>query len=162
ADLDFRVKLQKVLDLRCQPGRAEGHGGRDLQWSLRAILALAEHRLGHDELDEDLPNRVVQQLSLFGEDQASRMAMEQHHSEAVLQCVDLPADRRLTEIQGLAGMREATGLRHRMENAQLVPVHPTPAPQSRSGPRSPQVKPSFDGAVYALLAVAIRQRPRRP
>ena len=67
--------------------------------------------------------RAVEQFALLGEDQAAGMAVEQRHLQAVFQGRDLAAHRRLAEVQQLAGMGEAARLRHRVEDAQLVPIH---------------------------------------
>src|SRR3546814_8068035 len=51
------------------------------------------------------------------------MAVEEGHLQAVLEGRDLAAHRRLAEVQQFAGMGEAARLRHRVEDAQLVPIH---------------------------------------
>ncbi len=127
ADLYVRVELEELANPRRQPARAEGDGGRDLERAFRAVLQLGEEALGHGELGEDLARRREQQLALLGQDEAAGMAMEQRHGEALLERADLPADRRLAEVQRLTRMGEAAGLGNRVENPQLVPVHP-PSP----------------------------------
>src|SRR4029077_16558179 len=68
----------------------------------------------------------IEQLALLGEDEAARVTMEERNAEALLESADLPADRRLAEIQRLAGRGEAAGLGNRVEHPQFIPVHPRP------------------------------------
>ena len=90
---------------------------------LRPVLRFRDQAFGHRQLGEDLARGAKQQLALLGQDQAARMAVEQRHAEAFLERADLPADRRLAEIQRLAGMGEAARLGDRVKDPQLVPIH---------------------------------------
>src|SRR6266851_2001602 len=51
------------------------------------------------------------------------MPVKQRHAEALLKRADLPAHRRLAEVQRLARMGKAARLGDRMKNPQLVPIH---------------------------------------
>ena len=65
-------------------------------------------------------------FALLGEDQAAGMAMKQRDAEILLKPAHLPGDRRLAHIQRLAGVGEGPGLRGRLEDAELVPIHRRP------------------------------------
>jgi hypothetical protein len=62
-------------------------------------------------------------VALLGQNQAACVAMEQHDAELLLERADLTRDRRLAELQRLAGMRETPCISYGLEYPQLVPVH---------------------------------------
>src|SRR6266403_3520359 len=51
------------------------------------------------------------------------MAVKQRNAQAFLKRADLPAYRRLAEIQRFASMGETSRLCHGMEYPQLIPIH---------------------------------------
>ena len=120
---DFGIVVEEIADLTGEPHRAEAHGRRDAERPARLFPAFREHRLGDREFGEHFARRAQQQLPLFGRQQAARMAMEQRRAEGVLQGADLPAHRRLTQVQHVAAARETAGVGDDVENPQLVPVH---------------------------------------
>ena len=75
------------------------------------------------ELDQHVAGGAEEILALLGQDQAAGMAMEEGDAEILLKRAHLPAHRRLAHVERLAGMGERAGLRGRLENAELVPVH---------------------------------------
>ena len=121
-DLDLGKALDELADARGQPGRAQSGRAGDAQRPFGLALAFRDHRLGRDQLDVDLLDRVVQPLPLFRQDQAARVAVEQRRAEAVLQRADLPADGGLAQAQRFAGMGEGPRLGDRVKDAQLVPI----------------------------------------
>ena len=66
------------------------------------------------------------QLAFVGQGQAAGMALEERRGNLLLQRTDLAADGRLRQAQRLAGMGEAAGARHRVEDAKFVPIHGQP------------------------------------
>src|SRR3981081_4343113 len=75
------------------------------------------------QLHEHIMRGAKQQVALFGENEAARMAMEQRHRKLLLQRADLPRNGRLRQPKLLAGMREAASFRRRVKYLQLVPIH---------------------------------------
>src|SRR5262249_12126367 len=84
-------------------------------------------RLGGVDLGRHVARGAVEQLALLGQDETARVAMEQHHTELLLERADLARDRRLTELQRIARMREAAGIRHGLKDPQLGPIHDVPS-----------------------------------
>jgi hypothetical protein len=66
---------------------------------------------------------VEQKLALFGQDQPARVAVKQRGVEVFLQRADLAADGGLAQMQRVARMGQAAGIRHRVKYPQLVPIH---------------------------------------
>src|SRR6185437_8775912 len=97
--LNLGIKVEKLADARGEPGRAERDRGGDLQRPFWPVLRFRQHRLGHGKLCEDLARGAIEQVALLGEDEAAGMAMKQRHGEAFLERADLPADRRLAQIE---------------------------------------------------------------
>ncbi len=111
--LDIRIKIDEFEQHRRQPGRAEGLGRRHLQLALGPVLGFRQLRLGHGELREHFMGGAIEQLALFGQDEAAGMAVEEGDVEAFLQRRDLARDRGLAEIQHLTRMGEASRPRPR-------------------------------------------------
>ena len=112
----------------------------------------AAHRV---ELEHDVVHRLVQHFALFGEDEAARVTMEQRRAEFLFERADLTADRRLAQAQGFAGVGERTGFGRRLEDAQLVPVHPGLRP-ARPLPRRASSRQSPHGGRGGGYAAALR------
>ena len=128
AYVDLGIERDELVHLRGQPGRAEAHGGVDLEPPGGLVLVGAQQRLRGIDLGGHVARGPIEQLALFGEDQAARMPMEQHDAKLFLERADLARDRRLAELQRFTGMGEAAGVRHGLEYAQLVPVHSHASP----------------------------------
>src|ERR1700727_2534998 len=64
-----------------------------------------------------------QQVALLGQDQATRMAMEQRDRQFLFECRDLARNGRLRQTELLAGMREASCFGRRVKHLQFVPIH---------------------------------------
>ena len=131
-DRHVGIHVEELVQPRRQPDRAEGDRRRHLQPPGRLLLALGQQRLGDRQLGEHLAHGAVQRLALLGQDQAAGVAVEQRHLQRLLERRDLPRHRRLAEVQRVAGMREAAGLGHRVEDAQLVPVYHSASPVRRA------------------------------
>jgi hypothetical protein len=106
-----------------QPQRAEADGGGHAQMAEHLFLGIADPRLGRFQPFRHRPGGVEQELALFGQDQPARVTVEQRRVQAFLQRADLPADRRLRQMQRVAGMRQAARIGDCMKYAQLVPIH---------------------------------------
>src|SRR3546814_16013252 len=96
----------------------------------------------------------------LGQDQTAGVPVEQRYPKALFEVADLPADRRLAQIQRVPGMREAAGLGDRMKDAQLVPVHDPPADTVAATGRAPYL---YTRATVGLTpSAATRNPPTRP
>ena len=51
------------------------------------------------------------------------MTVKQRHIDALLKSRDLPADRRLTEVQGLTGMSETARFGNGVKYSKLISIH---------------------------------------
>ena len=69
---------------------------------------------------------TIEQLALFGEDEAAGMAVEQRYAEILLEGADLTADGGLAHVQRVAGVGETPGMGGGMEYSELVPIHLNP------------------------------------
>ena len=108
-----------LIDFHAMPG-----GGPTMaETAILKAKTAAHWQRSTGELEEDVANRAIEQLALFGQDQAARVAMEQRSAQRVLERADLAAYRGLAQIERVAGMREAACLGDRMKYAELVPVH---------------------------------------
>jgi hypothetical protein len=74
------------------------------------------------ELHQHFVGGLVEDLTLFRQDQATGMAVKQLGADVHLQRGDLPRDGRLRQMQLLGGMGEGAGFRGSMKNAQFVPI----------------------------------------
>jgi hypothetical protein len=54
---------------------------------------------------------------------AVRRSLEEPRVHALLELLDVPRDRWLTDPEGAGGAAQASRLRHREEHPQIVPVH---------------------------------------
>ena len=111
----------------------------DLEPAGGLVLVGPQQRLGSVDLARHVAGRAVEQLALLGQDQAAGMAVEQHDAKLLLERADLARDRRLAELQPLAGMGETAGIGHGLKDPQLVPVHLV-ASLRRLTPRAPDAK----------------------
>ena len=117
------IELGEFLDARRQPDGTEADRRGDAQLARRLVLRIHQARLRRGQLGEDVMRGAVEHFALLGENEAARMAMEQRHIESVFKRADLAADRRLRQAQFMAGMGEASRIRHRVEDPELVPIH---------------------------------------
>ncbi len=122
-DPDLRIERGEFAEPRDQPVDAERRRRGDLEVAARPLAAVGQLGARRLQLHEHVMRGAEQQVALFGEDQAARMAMEQRHRELLLQRADLPRHRRLRQPELLAGMREAARFRRRVKHLQLVPIH---------------------------------------
>ena len=122
-DLQVRVALEQPVEPRRQPERAEAGGRRHPELAEDLVLAVADARRRRLEPLRHAARGLEQQLALLGQQQPAGVPAEQRGVEALLERADLAADRRLAQVQRVAGVGEAAGVGHRMEDSQLVPVH---------------------------------------
>ena len=66
---------------------------------------------------------AVQHFALLGEDEPAGMAVEQRHVEIGFKGADLAADGGLRQGELMARMGKASGVRYRVKNPELVPIH---------------------------------------
>ena len=121
--VDVGIKLQKLAQPGREPVGADAHGGRDAQFAMRTHAAVRQAHTRRLELLGHVSHRAKQGLALFRQDQAAGMAMEQRRLQVLFKGADLPADGRLAQTERVARVGERTGVRHRVKNPQLVPVH---------------------------------------
>ena len=143
ADLDLGVEIEKFPNPRCQPRRAEGDRSLDLERTLGSVLRFGDQTFSHRQFGKYVACRAKEEFALLGQNQATRMAVKQRDAQAFLKRADLPAYRRLAEIQRFPGMRETSRLCHRMEYPQLVPIH---CHFPWSAPTEPATRPLFGRA----------------
>jgi hypothetical protein len=58
---------------------------------------------------------------------APQAPIEQHDAEVILELLDLRAERRLSDVAGLRGMCEVSGVGERNHVAQVLEVHRSPS-----------------------------------
>ena len=126
------IHVEELVQPWREPDRAKRDSRGHLEASRRLLLALGQQRLGDRQLGEYLTHRAVQRLALLGQDQPTGVAVEQRHLQGFLERRDLPRYRRLAEIERVSRVGEAPGLRHGVEDAQLVPVYHSASPARRS------------------------------
>lgn len=131
------------MDARVLPAPATqlGHGadqrlerqlpvGRDVERLGGAVSDVPRLR---DELGQplgELRQLALQVLPRRGELHPALLAIEQRHPQLGLQIADLPAQRRLRDVQPLGGPAEVEGLRHGEEVAEVSKFH---GPQGGGG-----------------------------
>ena len=125
---DIGIKLAEFRQARRQPGGAEAGIGGDLQQAMRLFTRVRKAQARALQPHQHLLHRAKKHFALLGQQKPARMTMKQRRLEVIFQRRDLSADRRLAQMQRLAGMGEGPGGGGGVKNAQLVPVHPAPAP----------------------------------
>ena len=120
---DVRIKFEELAEARGEPTGAEAEGRGDAQFPVRLFATVHQAAAHSVELEHDVLHRAEQQFALLGQDEAARVAVEQRGLEFLLERADLPAHRRLAEIENLSGMGEGAGIRRCLKNPQLVPIH---------------------------------------
>src|SRR6185312_14229330 len=79
--------------------------------------------------------------------------VEERDAQALLERADLPADRRLAQIERLAGMREAAGIGNGVKHPELVPVHASLSFAARCARRCrPSLRRCYSAALSAAAA----------
>ena len=107
---DLGIKLGEFVQALGQPSCAEADRGRNSQHAGRPILGLLQPCLDGFELHQHVVRRAVEELALFGEDQAAGMAVKQRHRQFLLERADLARHRRLRQAELLTRMGEASRL----------------------------------------------------
>ena len=125
---DIGIKLAEFRQARRQPGGAEAGIGGDFQQAMRLFTRIGQAQAGALQPHQHLLHRAKKHFALLGQQKPARMTMKQRSLEVIFQRRDLAADRRLAQVQRLTGMGEGPGGGRGVKNAQLVPVHPAPAP----------------------------------
>lgn len=74
----------------------------------------------------DFTGAGEEELPGGGEVNLARGAFEQGHAELVFHATDLPGDGTLGQSGGLRRLREAAGIRHKLEQIQVVKIEGTP------------------------------------
>ena len=122
-DPDLGIKRGEFAEPRNQPVDADARRGGDLEVAARPLAAVGEFGARRLQLHEHIVRGAKQQVALFGQNQAARMAVEQRNRKLLLQRADLPRHRRLRQPELFAGMREASRFRRGVKHLQLVPIH---------------------------------------
>ncbi len=122
-DANVWIHLHEFAQALGDPDRAETDRRGDPEIARRLGGGVGQQRLGRRELVHDLAGGAKQHLALLGQNQTTRVPMEEGDLELLLQRGDLPADRRLAHAQRLTSMGEAAGLGGGMKDAEFVPVH---------------------------------------
>ena len=125
-DAHVRVEVEELADALREPDRAEPDGRRHLEVAGRPLARLDEARPGGLEAHAHVAGGAEQEVALLGQDQPAGVAVEQRRLELALERADLPAHRRLAEVEIVAGAGEAAGFRDGVEDPNLVPVHGGP------------------------------------
>src|SRR5712691_282234 len=113
------MRARKAREPRYQPERGERIGGGDRQRPAAAGLrAQALGRCAHGS--EHLRRGGVELLARRGERERAVPALEERRAELILELLDLPAYRRLREIELLACLGERQVARCRLEADQQV------------------------------------------
>jgi hypothetical protein len=84
--------------------------GGDLEIAIRALAAVGQFSARRFKLHEHFVGGPIEQLALLGQDEATRMAVEQRNRELLLQRAYLARDRRLGEAELLPRMCETARL----------------------------------------------------
>jgi hypothetical protein len=116
-DVEIGVLLVELREARREPERAEGDGRGDAEMAEDLFLAVADPGGGGVEPLRHRAGRVEQELALFGENQAARVAVEERGVEALLERADLAGDGGLAEVQRVAGMGQAARVGDRVEDS---------------------------------------------
>src|SRR5260370_614057 len=87
----------------------------DFGWRLATVSDMRAYLV---ELDAHVLRGAEQQFTLLGQDQATRMPMEERCLELLFERADLPADGRLAEVENLPRMGEGTGIGRGLKHAQ--------------------------------------------
>jgi len=88
--MDVRIECGEFVEPRNQPVDAERRRRRDLEVAARPLAAVGQLGARRLQLHEHVMRGAKQQVALFGENEAARMAVEQRHRELLLQRADLP------------------------------------------------------------------------
>jgi hypothetical protein len=71
-------------------------------------------------LDDQLPRLVEKNLSLSGQGHATFIPQKERHAKAFLELANLPAERRLRDVQLLRSLAEVEALRDRNKVANVT------------------------------------------
>lgn len=121
-DLHVRIELQELLDLVGEPALAETDCGRHAQLAARLVGRLGQLHLDRFELQQNVMGRAIEQLALFGQDEAARVAVEKLDANVLLESTDLSANGGLRQVQLVGRMRERARFGSRVKDTQLIPI----------------------------------------
>ncbi len=120
---DVGIEVEELAEPRSQPVYADARRRRHLELAVRTLAAVSELGARSLELHEYVVRSVVKKLTLLGQNEPTRVAVEQRNPKLLLERGDLARHRRLRQTELLAGMREAAGLGGGVENLELIPIH---------------------------------------
>lgn len=149
-DLHVRIELQEFLDLVGEPALAETDCGRHAQFAAWLVSRLGQLHFDRFELQQNVMGGTIEQLTLFSQNEAARMAVEKLDANVLLESADLPANGGLRQVQLVGRMRERTRFGSRVKDTQLIPIQwhavsligcITPQPRRRACARSNSVPP---------------------
>jgi len=123
-DRGLRIAGVELLDESHRDDLGHPRGQPDGQASARIALPLRHVRPGTLRELEDGAGVFEQGNAGIGRNDAPTMALQEPQTQFGLQKLDLPADRRLSEVQRRCGTAEAARLRNRNKILQARDVHP--------------------------------------
>src|SRR6185437_4364023 len=92
---EIRIEGGELAKPRDQPVDADALRGVDLEVAARPLAAIGELGARRLQLHEHVMRGAEQEVALFGEDQAARVAVKQRHRKFLLERTDLARDCRL-------------------------------------------------------------------
>ena len=122
-DPDLGIAIEELAEARRQPIGAEPDRRRDAQLAVRLLARIDEAGSRRLDLELHLERGAEQGFARLGQDEASRMAMEERHADLFLERGNLTAHRRLAELEHVARMSEAADFGRRTEDTQSIPIH---------------------------------------
>ena len=108
---------------RRQPDGAQRRGRGNPQQPAGLVAHVLHRAFGQRHPAGDVARSLEQDTPRLGEQEPARMAVEELDAEALLQRGDLPAHRRLGQVERLRRAGKGARLGGGVEGFQLVPVH---------------------------------------
>ena len=135
----FGIEVDELAQPRREPMHADTRARRHLELAVRFLPAVGELCARCFELHEHVMRSAIEELPLLGQNQPTRVPMEQRDRKLLFERRYLARHGRLRKPELFAGVGEAARLRGSVENLELIPVHHCSARYKsmipKSGPR---------------------------